>query len=58
VYDSRILREDTPEPDQEVEELPECNIDGKPVAGRSFLQGLDLALDSRKDGGEDSKSLE
>jgi hypothetical protein len=57
VYDSCSLREDTPEPDQEVEELPECNVDGKLVAGRSFLQGLEL-LDSRKDGGEDSKSLE
>jgi hypothetical protein len=49
VYDSRILREDTPKPDQAVEELPGHNVDGKPVAGTLFLQGLNLALDPRKD---------
>jgi hypothetical protein len=43
------LREDTPKPDQEVEELPGRNVDGKPVAGTSFLQGLNLALNPQKD---------
>jgi hypothetical protein len=46
VYDNRILKGDTPEPEQEVDELPRCNVDGKPA---SFLQGLDLSLDPRKD---------
>jgi hypothetical protein len=50
VYDDRILKGDTPEPDQEVDELPKCNVDGKPA---SFLQGLDLALDPRKDSVEE-----
>jgi hypothetical protein len=46
VYDDRILKGDTPEPDQEVDELSKCNVDGGPV---SFLQGLDLTLNPRKD---------
>jgi hypothetical protein len=51
---SCILQKDKPQPDEKVEELPECNVNSKPVRGPALLQSPDLTLDPRK---EDPKKL-
>jgi hypothetical protein len=52
--DSGVLQKDEPQPDEKVEELPECNVDSKPVRGPALLQSPDLTLNPWK---EDPKKL-